>query len=139
MLNCAYSLSMIMEFVAFVKLRITDDDGELAVVFRLSILASRPQVLFFTAVERPYKIPLNTVGCILFVIPPIGFLTYVLLIASKLTFIYLLALLIIGSIFHLMQKLAHHYHWWEYVEAPKRKRNVKAGVTIRTIPSFGEK
>ena len=27
MLNFAYSLSLIMEFAAFIKLRITDDDG----------------------------------------------------------------------------------------------------------------
>ena len=47
MLNFAYAISMLMEFAAFIKLRITDAD-----------------------VERPYKVPFGTFGCYLFVTPP---------------------------------------------------------------------
>ncbi|CAB9520378.1 Probable polyamine transporter [Seminavis robusta] len=112
MLNFAYSLSLILEFAAFVKLRITDDD-----------------------VERPYRIPLNAFGCFLFVVPPTTFLIYLMLIASKQTYVYLLLLIIMGVGFYLMQKFSKHYGWMEYVEAPKRERRVTAGLS--TIHSLG--
>ena len=103
MLNFAYSLSMLLEFAAFIKLRVTDDD-----------------------VERPYRIPLNTFGCCLFVMPPAFFLIYLMLIASKQTYVYLLILLFMGLSFYLFQKCSKHYHWLSYVEAPKRARRVQA-------------
>jgi amino acid transporter len=99
MLNFAYSISLLMEFSAFVKLRITDDD-----------------------LERPYRIPLGTVGCILFIIPSCCICLFLILVASKRTYIYVAILVLFGICFHFLQKAGKHYHWWTYVEAPKKKR-----------------
>jgi len=79
----------------------------------------------YAIVERPYRIPLNTFGCILFVIPPSIFLIYLMLIASRMTYVYSAGLCIFGVGFHGFQKLAKHYHWLEYVEAPKRNKKLK--------------
>ena len=90
-------------------------------------------------VERPYRIPLNNFGCILFVLPPMIFLVYLMLIASKSTYLYLLLLLVFGVAFYFMQKFSKHYKLMEYVEAPKRKRKtvVKPGTPLATVMSMG--
>lgn len=113
MLNFAYSLSMLLEFAAFIKLRMTSDDD----------------------IDWAYRIPLNTFGCICLVIPPTGFMIYLMLIASKQTFIYLLLLIVMGVAFYFWQKISKHYGWMEYVEAPKRERKIKPGMKLATIPS----
>lgn len=77
---------------------------------------------FFNTVERPYRIPLNTFGCALFLTPSSLLCVYVLVAATKVTYIYFLALASFGLIFHMIQKSAKHYHWWQYVEAPPKKR-----------------
>jgi amino acid transporter len=110
MLNFAYSVSLLMEFSAFIKLRITDDD-----------------------LERPYRIPLGTVGCILFVIPPCCVCLFLILVASKRTYIYVTILALFGICFHFLQKAGKHYHWWTYVEAPKYKK--KGSINCETSNS----
>jgi hypothetical protein len=76
-------------------------------------------------VHRPYKIPLNTFGCICFALPPYVFMIYLMLIASKTTYLYCLGTCLFGFVFQFFQKVAKHYNWIEYAEAPKRniKRN----------------
>ena len=99
MLNFAYSISMLLEFAAFIKLRITDAD-----------------------VERPFKLPFNTFGCILFVIPPTLICCFLLISASKMTYIYFSILSLFGLAFVFLQKFAKHYGWVEYAEAPPPRR-----------------
>jgi len=62
MLNFAYAIPLLVEFAAFIKLRVTDGD-----------------------VNRPYRIPLNTVGCVIFLLPASIFLVYLTLVASNIT------------------------------------------------------
>lgn len=113
MLNFAYSLSMFMELGAFVKLRISDPD-----------------------VERPYRVPLNTFGCILFIIPPCIFLVYLIVVASKMTYIYFSLLSIFGLGFHFVQKVVKHYKLVEYVKAPKRiKKKKPTPPTVPVVPT----
>ena len=45
--------------------------------------------------------------------------------ASKVTYIYVTALVVFGMGFHFLQKLAKHYTWWAYAEAPKPKKGSK--------------
>jgi amino acid transporter len=99
MLNFAYSVSLLMEYAAFVKLRITDD-----------------------ALERPYRLPCGTVGCILFVFPSCCICLFLIVVASKRTYVYVVILVLFGICFHFLQKAGKHYHWWAYAEAPKKKR-----------------
>lgn len=99
MLNFAYCLSMLMEFAAFIKLRITDAD-----------------------VHRPYKIPLSTTGCVIFVIPPCLLCVYLMFIASRITYLYFAMLVTAGMLFHIVQKVAKHHHWWDYAQPPIKKK-----------------
>lgn len=98
MLNFAYSISLLMEFAAFIKLRIADND-----------------------VIRPYRIPLNTLGCILFITPSCLICLFVMASATKTTFVYFVVLLSFGISFHFLQKLGKHYNWFEYAVAPPKK------------------
>lgn len=67
-----------MEYAAFVRLRVSKPD-----------------------LERPYRIPFNTVGCCLLLVPPVGLTVVVMLLASFATYGYaivtiFMALLIYG-------------------------------------------
>jgi amino acid transporter len=110
MLNFAYSMAFLMEFSAFVKLRITHAD-----------------------VERPYRVPVNTFGCILLVTPPSLFLLYLMAIASTMTYVYFAVLCVFGFGFHSLQKVLKHYHLAEYVEAPKRPKRTASGSALSSV------
>jgi hypothetical protein len=150
MLNFAYAMSLLMEFAAFIKLRITDADG--ACCFFVSLFVS-----FFSMtrsidktnnppsttrnccsfpVPRPYRIPFGTFGCILFLSPACGICFFLLAVGSKLTYVYFLGLCVFGAFFHILQKTAIHYGWWEYVEAPK-KRNPTTGMNPPVVAGGG--
>lgn len=103
---------MLMEFAAFVKFRIDDEDDD--------------------EKTEGFRLPFNTFGCILFVIPPSLICLFIMATASKVTYIYVAALVVFGFGFHWIQKAAYHYSWWEYVEAPvsKRASKLKAKVAV---------
>lgn len=48
------------------------------------------------------------------------FLVYLMLIASKMTYVYCGVLCTLGIAFHCFQKVVKHYNWVAYAEAPKR-------------------
>jgi amino acid transporter len=75
MLNFNYALSLLMEYCAFLKLRI-----------------SRPEL------ERPYRIPLNTVGCMLLFTPGILVTLLLLSLATYATFIFVICINIVGML-----------------------------------------
>ena len=105
MLNVAYSVSMLMEFAAFIKFRLDEEEDD----------------------EQPggFRIPLNTFGCILFVIPPSFICLFIMATASKVTYVYVAGLIVFGMGFHMLQKTGKHYNWWEYATAPISKRASK--------------
>ena len=108
MLNVAYSVSLLMEFAAFVKFRWDEEEED--------------------EIPEGFRLPLNTFGCVLFVIPPCCICVFIILTASKVTFIYVTALVVFGMGFHILQKAAKHYSWWAYAEAPKPKKGLKKKV-----------
>lgn len=67
MLNFNYALSLLLEYAAFFKLRISKPD-----------------------MERPYRIPLNTCGCALFFFPAIAATLVVMSLATFQTFYFAL-------------------------------------------------
>lgn len=105
MLNVAYSVSMLMEFAAFVKFRLDEEEDD--------------------EKTEGFRLPCGTVGCILFVIPPSLICVFIIMTASKMTFIYVAFLIVFGLCFHMLQKAAKHYSWWAYCEAPKPKKGSK--------------
>lgn len=56
------------------------------------------------------------------IIPPSLFLIFLLAIASRTTYLYFATLLAFGIAFHFFQKVAKHYNWIQYAEAPKRMK-----------------
>jgi amino acid transporter len=73
MLNFNYALALLLEYSAFIKLRI-----------------SRPDL------ERPYRVPMNTVGCTLLFIPPIFFTVTILCMADYSTLIFCFCVNLLG-------------------------------------------
>lgn len=73
MLNFQYSISLIMEYAAFIKLRIAQPD-----------------------MHRPYRIPLGTVGCILLFIPPVVMTLIIMALASWSTLLFSLVVNVAG-------------------------------------------
>lgn len=105
MLNFAYSVSLLMEFAALIKFRLDEEEDD--------------------EKTEGFRLPFGTFGCILFVTPPCCICVFIMITASKVTYIYVTALVAFGLGFHWLQKTAKHYSWWEYAEAPKPKRASK--------------
>jgi hypothetical protein len=81
MLNFQYSISLLMEYGAFVKLRITRSD-----------------------LLRPYQIPLSTTACVIFFLPAIGGTLLVMSLASGKTFVFSVFVNIFGIAVYRMRK-----------------------------------
>ena len=72
-LNFNYALSMLMEYCAFIKLRISQPDK-----------------------ERPFRVPLNTVGCIILLTPTFAVTLLLLGLATYNTYIFVFCTNIVG-------------------------------------------
>lgn len=70
-----------MEYAAFIKLRICKPD-----------------------IERPYRIPLGTTGCILLLIPPTIMTTVVILLASFATYAYAAVTVVIALVIYKIRR-----------------------------------
>lgn len=81
MLNFNYAVSLLLEYAAFFKLRI-----------------SKPEL------ERPYKIPLNTFGCAVFFFPTICCTLLVMSLATYTTFAFAFASYITGLLVFLAKQ-----------------------------------
>lgn len=73
MLNFNYALSLLMEYCAFIKLRI-----------------SQPEK------ERPYRIPLSTIGCMIMLLPTFAVTFLVLGLATYTTYVFVFCSNIVG-------------------------------------------
>eukprot|EP00980_Cylindrotheca_fusiformis_P002734 scaffold634_cov97-Cylindrotheca_fusiformis.AAC.1 len=86
MLNFNYAFSLLMEYAAFIKLRISQPD-----------------------LVRPYKIPMNTLGCILFFSPSVILTILILALAENATYLMFAGVVAVGLlIFWGKQHSQHH-------------------------------
>ena len=93
MLNFNYGLSLLMEYFAFIKLRISKPD-----------------------LERPFRVPLNTFGCIAFFLPTIVLTIFVLGLASYATFVVSIAVnAIFMCIYYAKERKDEYYKAYETV------------------------
>ncbi|KAL3816734.1 hypothetical protein ACHAXA_002220 [Cyclostephanos tholiformis] len=70
LLNCTYAVSLLMEYAAFVKLRIYHKECKL-LPFLFSVASIGLLTIYcFVPVQRPYRIPIPDWAAILLVIPP---------------------------------------------------------------------
>jgi len=81
MMNVNYSLALLMEYAAFIQLRIKRND-----------------------VHRPFRIPLNTFGCILFLSPAVAILIIIILLMSKETYIFSTVSIGVGILLYGVQR-----------------------------------
>jgi amino acid transporter len=82
MLNFNYAISLLFEYAAFFKLRISQPD-----------------------LERPYRIPLNTFGCALFFFPAIAATLIIMGLATFATYYFAIgSWLICALVFHAKQR-----------------------------------
>jgi amino acid transporter len=87
MLNFNYALSLLLEYAAFFKLRISKPD-----------------------LERPYRIPLNTFGCVCFFLPAIIATLAVMSLATFKTFYFALGSWFTGyMVFYAKQRSAYRF------------------------------
>jgi amino acid transporter len=77
MLNFNYAISLLFEYAAFFKLRI-----------------SQPNL------ERPYRIPLNTFGCILFFFPAIAATLVIMSLATFATYYFAIGSWLTGALIY---------------------------------------
>jgi amino acid transporter len=81
MLNFNYAIALLMEYAAFVKLRITHPD-----------------------LPRPWRLPFNTIGCVLLFIPPFICTTFLLMLATYETYVFSLVVIAIGMLLYLAKQ-----------------------------------
>jgi amino acid transporter len=92
MVNFLYIFSLIMEFAAFIKLRVSHGD-----------------------IHRPFKIPLGTVGCVLMLTPATIFLLVMIALASAKTWAVCGGMIVSGALVHLLMKLAKNKGFCDFV------------------------
>ncbi|XP_031495509.1 probable polyamine transporter At3g19553 [Nymphaea colorata] len=87
-LNFLYSVGMLLEFAAFIKLRI-----------------KRPDL------PRPYRVPFGTTGAIIICLPPALLLVLVMCLASLKTFVVSAAVIILGFVLYPSMEYVKNYKW----------------------------
>lgn len=95
-LNFLYAIGMLLEFAAFIKLRIKKPD-----------------------LHRPYKVPLQTFGVTMLCLPPAVLLVLVMCLASLRTFIVSGGVITVGFLFYPALVHAKHRKWTQFnIEQP---------------------
>jgi amino acid permease len=106
MLNFNYALKLIMEYCAFVKLRISKPEGMLQRRFSdsVNLIFGGPYTFlcyrFPLLVARPFRIPLGTVGCALFFTPPIIATLLIMGLASFSTLVFSFGCNLVGILLY---------------------------------------
>jgi len=94
MVNFNYSISLLMEYAAFIKLRISKPDD-----------------------PRPYRVPFQTTfGCILFITPGCIMIVLLLFMASYTTYLYFILFCFIGVVFYHVQEIGKRRQWFQFNE-----------------------
>lgn len=96
-LNFLYALGMLLEFAAFVKLRIKKPD-----------------------LNRPYRVPLNTFGALLLCLPPSMLLILVMVLATAKTFLISGLIIALGFCLYPFLELVKEKRWARYIPEETR-------------------
>ncbi|KAG0484055.1 hypothetical protein HPP92_012139 [Vanilla planifolia] len=95
-LNFLYALGMLLEFAAFIVLRI-----------------KKPEL------ERPYKVPVNTFWAIIICIPPSFLLILVMWLASMRTLVVSVSVLLLGVILYPTFQYTKERKWLRFISPPE--------------------
>lgn len=94
--NFLYAVGMLMEFAAFIKLRISKPD-----------------------LHRPYRVPVGTLGAILISLPPAFLLVLVMCLASARTFILSSIVIVLGFVSYPAIQYMKHQKWFKFISTPE--------------------
>ena len=98
-LNFLYALGMLLEFAAFVKLRIKKPD-----------------------LNRPYRVPLNTFGTLSLCLPPSLLVILVMVLAAPKTFLISGVIIVVGFCLYPFLELVKEKRWARFIpEDPRRQ------------------
>ncbi|KAJ7549212.1 hypothetical protein O6H91_07G045800 [Diphasiastrum complanatum] len=100
-LNFLYCLGMLLEFAAFICLRM-----------------KQPNLV------RPYKIPVSTMGAVLLCLPPCALIIIVMSIASLQTMFFSFLCSLVGFILYPALQYVKHKKWARFAECTDRSRQV---------------
>ncbi|PSS02650.1 Polyamine transporter like [Actinidia chinensis var. chinensis] len=107
-LNFLYAMGMLLEFAAFIKLRISKPD-----------------------LSRPYRVPLQTVGATMLCLPPAILLVLVMCLASVKTYLVSGVVSIIGMILHPIVVHAKDKKWAKFhAEQSANPRDIDVDVDV---------
>ncbi|MBA0698172.1 hypothetical protein Goari_021677 [Gossypium aridum] len=124
-LNFLYSIGMLLEFAAFIKLRI-----------------KRPDL------HRPYRVPLETFGVTMLCLPPALLLVLVMCLASATTFIVSGIVIIIGILMYPVLVHAKDRKWTQFddieqlvvpldnLDTPRPKQEVSDEASVSLLPDL---
>ncbi|XP_020096414.1 probable polyamine transporter At3g19553 [Ananas comosus] len=107
-LNFLYALGMLLEFAAFVKLRIKKPD-----------------------LHRPYKIPVGTVGAVLICIPPTFLILIVMSLASIRTFIVSGSVMVFGALLYFGIEYIKDKTWVSFIPNPVPSENCFGSLPVQ--------
>lgn len=116
-LNFLYSMGMLLEFAAFIKLRIKKPD-----------------------LHRPYKVPLQTFGVIMLCLPPSMLIVLVMCLASVKTFLVSGAVMLIGLFLYPTVVHAKNRKWVQFGTEPPSmsSNNILEGHSIIFYPEAAD-
>ncbi|KAH1040359.1 hypothetical protein J1N35_042102 [Gossypium stocksii] len=124
-LNFLYSIGMLLEFAAFIKLRIKKPD-----------------------LHRPYRVPLETFGVTMLCLPPALLLVLVMCLASATTFIVSGIVIIIGILMYPVLVHAKDRKWTRFddieqlvvpldnLDTPRPKQEVSDEASVSLLPDL---
>ncbi|PPD90649.1 hypothetical protein GOBAR_DD12388 [Gossypium barbadense] len=124
-LNFLYSIGMLLEFAAFIKLRIKKPD-----------------------LHRPYRVPLETFGVTMLCLPPALLLVLVMCLASATTFIVSGIVIIIGILMYPVLVHAKDRKWTQFddieqlvvpldnLDTPRPKQEVSDEASVSLLPDL---
>lgn len=96
-----YALGMLLEFAAFVKLRIKKPD-----------------------LNRPYRVPLNTFGVAMLCLPPSLLVILVMVLATPKTFLISGAIIVLGFCLYPLLTLVKEKRWARFIPEETRPVSV---------------
>ncbi|KAJ3674339.1 hypothetical protein LUZ60_004955 [Juncus effusus] len=109
-LNFLYALGMLLEFLAFIKLRFKNPD-----------------------LERPYEIPLGKIGAVLICIPPSILLILVMCLASRTTFLVSGIVVFLGFVLYFILGKLKEKKWVDFVDTTLEKDGIGEEVSVRLL------
>jgi hypothetical protein len=121
LLNSVYAMALLMEYAAFVKLRLYHKDCtflQSALVTSFFFIADSPNYVTYlsplSTVHRPYRIPVPDWAAILIVIPPTLGIGFIFATSNWYVYVFCAAALLLGFSLSKLSKVSKSRGWCAY-------------------------